>query len=276
MTESGEHLAAIRCVAWGCKAEQRVGFVCQSHYERGARWLREVEEEAAILSPLLSMEVAHGNRGAGLASERSPAKLDAIALWDKRSKVGDGTDPEADRWGGDLLSVLDVLHSWANTVREERALTKPTRTIVGIRAPGAAAGPYCHHLCGHESCARIAPRWEVPAPATVVSERRILTTHWDWICNQPWIDELIDQLRPLVKQLKRVNETIELPAGTCDTVYGTEMCGGKVWHILIKHDDEADEPGFRCGTCRRTWTGTEAVRKRNALWVEEQARKAAG
>ena len=121
---------------------------------------------------------------------------------------------------------------------------------------------------------------------TLTGERHLLTRQLDWIAQQPWVDDFHDELKTLARQLQRANQTLETPVGTCGTLQpGGALCDGKVWHVLIRPDGKVmrahhvqpahdDEPGFRCSTCRRVWTGTDAVRKRADMWIDEQNRKA--
>lgn len=201
------------CVICGREAEH--GYLCRGHFQHVAQWLHEVEDEAAVLSAVKSMAVATGNRGAGLASQRSPARLDVIALTDSRTAPyaprSDGPvcrdcwhdtctamraweNARAARADG-LLSILGVLGSWARVVREEREL-------------------------------------EWPAEVTVVSERRTLSAQLDWVSKQPWVDEFVGELRILRMQLKAANGTNEVrnkPVGICPTLLPKGECGGRLW-----------------------------------------------
>jgi len=262
--------------------------VCDNHLDELAQTLRRIEDETIDLSSRPTVAITYGSGGGGApAFERSPARLDVIATrdpragdvrWDARRGVGmdlDGT-----------LSVLQTLHRWANRVRAARHLSKPHTVVVLDRAPGRQAhGPVCDRLCGHGSCGP----WitdTIPALPGVTGERDLLSRNLTWIAQQPWVADLHHDLVGLLKQLQRANGTHEAPVGTCGTLQSDgALCDGAVWHIVIKPDGKIarpqqtfvgpnDEPGFRCAGCRRVWTGTDAVRKRNDMWIEEQTRKA--
>jgi hypothetical protein len=205
------------CVICNTDRPATYGFVCIQHHERVAQWLHEVEVEAAILSPVKSMQVASGNRGAGLASERSPVRLDAIVMRDRRRGTGTPISGEQDPWGFDATpSILDVLGSWARLVREERDLAGPERV-------------------------------------TVTSERRTLSTQWDWICGQAWVDEFVSELRNLRSALKASNGTSEprrKAVGLCPTLLDDGECGGKLWPDEKRGD-------VVCASCDRVFVPDE-------------------
>lgn len=263
--------------------------ICEWHRQELSRILRHIEDEAVHLSvvPSLAVRYDSGSGSSAPAFERAPLRLEARSLIDWRRGTGvTRHDRELDETGWDeTMSVLETLHWWARLVREERKILPPTVTVVLDRGPRdpRASGPVCDRLCGHDSCGP----WitdTVLAPATVTGERALLTLQLDWITRQPWVDEMHTQLTELLAQLHRANNSLEVHVGTCGTLRPDgNLCDGKVWHVLVKPDgrvvqgDRAsgpdDEPGFRCSSCRRVWTGTEAVRKRDDLWRDEQARK---
>jgi hypothetical protein len=206
-----------RCVI--CTEERQAihGLLCTPHFERVASWLHEIEVEAAYLSPMKSMQIASGNRGAGLASHRSPARLDVIVARDRRRGTGIPLVGEPDPWGfDDTASILDTLHSWARVVREERDLASPDHV-------------------------------------TILSERRTLSAQLDWICEQPWVDEMVDELRALRRQLKASNGTNEIrkkAVGICPTLLEEGECGGRLWP-----DDARGH--VTCDTCDRVFVPEE-------------------
>jgi hypothetical protein len=240
-----------RCVVCTAEREAHAGYLCRGHLEKLGAMLRDIEEEAVRLSVHPSMAVTYDKAGGDLASQQWPVRPDPLVLRDPRRKMALTEISEADElaWD-DTPSVLHMLNSWARLVREERELAIPERI-------------------------------------TVVSERDLLSRQLDWIADQEWVDEFHDDLSGLLNALRRANNTLMLPVGKCETYQPDgSACDGKVWHIMIKPDgtvergsasaDPKDEPGFRCGSCRRVWTGTEAVRLRDRMWRDEQERKAAG
>jgi hypothetical protein len=118
---SADHQRA--CVVHGKPAEARHGLLCIAHFDRLADMLRQVEEEAAILSAVPSMAIRTGSGGGSLASTRAPARLDVLVHRDTRRGTGKSETEDDELAAGKTLPVLDVLHSWARVVREERGLT---------------------------------------------------------------------------------------------------------------------------------------------------------
>ena len=219
-----------------CGKQTHIGYLCRPHLERLGVMLREIEDECALIDARPSMAVAQGNRGARLASQRSPGRLDAIALMDVR------TTPYAPRVAGPacrdcthgtctvmrswenaraanadrLVSVLGTLASWARLVREDRELAWPDRV-------------------------------------TVMSERRTLTAQLDWIAAQAWIDEFASELKDVLAQLRAVNGTNEVrpkAVGLCPTLYDDGECGGRLWPDDIRGD-------VGCDKCGRVFTPEE-------------------
>src|SRR5207253_7958015 len=125
--------------------------------------LREVEDEATMLDARPSISQRIGSGHGSLPSERAPAKLNVLVHTDHRRGTGKSeTDDDANA-GGDTLPILDVLHSWARVVREERDL-------------------------------------QPPDTVTVSGERDLLTSHLDWVAGQPWVDEAYADVRRLLSQ----------------------------------------------------------------------------
>jgi hypothetical protein len=197
------------CVVHSKPTEARHGLLCIAHFDRLADMLRQVEEEAAILSAVPSMAIRTGSGGGSLASERAPARLDVLAFRDPQTRrwARDATakhplpspkafgpwclfcdhetctdwragrrrdlhDDEHDAGSERLMSILGVLNGWARVVREERGLALPERV-------------------------------------TISSERDTLTRHLDWLAEQPYIDETYADVRELADGLKSLNGTVD-------------------------------------------------------------------
>jgi hypothetical protein len=237
------------CVVHSKPTEARHGLLCVAHFDRLADMLREIEEEAAILSAVPSMAIRTGSGGGSLASERAPARLDVLAFRDPQTRrwtrdamakhplpspkafgpwclfcehetctdwrAGrrrDLHDDEHDAGSERVMSILGVLHGWARVTREERDLTSPDQI-------------------------------------TISSERRALTHHLEWLAEQPFIDEMFSEIRQLVSALKDLNGTqAEKPIGRCYLPSETGVCAGPIWV------DEAMGTAS-CGRCRASWTG---------------------
>ncbi len=251
--------------------------LCAAHLDRLADTLRTIEDEAIHLETRPSMAIRYDHGSGGLASERSPARIDAIVLRDRRRGTGIPTTGEPDVWGYDETpSVLETLHSWARLVREERGLAGPTRRGERARvARKVSIGPFCED-CVHSSCEVLSFWLEIPEEPTITGERDLLTRHLSWIAAQPWVDEMNDELRKLAAHLKRVNGTqSDKPVGRCylpvQSYAGEQSngsvrlggtCNGPIWV-----DDAAGHA--HCGACRSTWDGPQLALLKHAL---DQAR----
>jgi hypothetical protein len=194
-----------------------VGYLCRHHLEELGRILRDVEDEAVHLSAVPSMQQSSGSRGGTLASHRAPARLDVVVANDHRRGTGIPLSGEPDPWGmDDTPSVLNTLHSWARVVREDRVLS-------------------------------------VPASITVTGERDLLSRQLDWISEQLWVDELVDELRKLLMALRRINGTNALrkkSVGVCPTLLEDGECGGRLW----PNDERGD---VTCELCGRLFEPSE-------------------
>src|SRR5690349_8075404 len=114
-----------------CGGDREHGYLCASCYSRLSSMLREIEDEAAILSAVPSMAIRTGAGGGSLASHRSPAVIDALVALDPRRGTGRIGYDDADPWGIDnTASVLETLHSRARTVREDLGYQTPARVTV--------------------------------------------------------------------------------------------------------------------------------------------------
>lgn len=288
MTDQATQLCAI---AVGGEHRAHDGMlICRHHLENLGRLLREAETEAAELVIAPSLAVAYDTgRSGSLASQKAPVRLEPLVLTDRRRGTGVTLHRDLDEHGwDDTPSVLETLHAWARQVRDERLLGTPAESWTDCvdRYTPRRHGPAYGLPCRHPDCSGATFTRTVPIPPTIGSERQLLTRHLDWIARQPWVDDFHTELHDLVTALKRANNSQETPVGICETLLpGGELCDGQVWHVLIKPDGTVvraartapspdDEPGFRCGRCRRVWTGTDAVRKRDQMWRDEQARKA--
>jgi hypothetical protein len=213
--------------------------------------LRDIEDQAALLDPRPSMAILSGEGGGGLASHQVPANLDVLVANDPRRGTGRIGYEDADPWGiDDTASVLDVLHSWARIVREERELTQPTHV-------------------------------------TISGERDCLTRNLEWMAEQPFIDETFEDLRQLLRQLRRTNHTqAEQPAGTCVVPTDTGVCAGRIWRrasprVVWRVTADrcsrepvtlADGPAY-CERCNTEWDGIELDRL-NLILEQQKAERA--
>ncbi|MGZ4524217.1 MAG: hypothetical protein ACXVXO_12505 [Mycobacteriaceae bacterium] len=238
-----------------CSREAHHGYLCDDDFAELAAMLRQIEDEAAILDARPSMAIRSGAGGGGtLASHRAPANLDVIVATDSRRGLMRWSSDDFDEWGlDDTASILDTLHSRARTVREE--------------------GPF-----------------DGPETITISGERDFLTRRLDWCARQPWIDEMYEEMRDLLKQLQRSNKTKPAgPEGFCYLPRNESTCGGRIWRREHERfvwaqaapgSDRCDRQKVKvsdgeayCERCRATWDGKALVRLRLAL-EQEQAEAA--
>jgi hypothetical protein len=222
-----------RCVITDREHEAHHGYLCDGHYERLRATLREIEFEAEHLDAAPSMAVRLGNGHSGLASERANGRLNVVAMNDKRTTPHHArpAGPSCPtcwhdtcivirRWQDaydaqavELMSVLGTLHQWGRIVREERDMSGPERI-------------------------------------TITGERDWLDRQLVWCGEQPWIDELYDDMHKLLRQVQALNATGPDKAYcTCPVITGGQPCRGEVW----VHDEL--QPVWRryWDRCAATW-----------------------
>lgn len=200
-----------------------IGLLCNGHYARMSDTIRDIVTQTEQLSAVPSMAVQSG-RGGSLASHRSPARLDVLALTDRRRNAAGLGDWDSTRYD-DTPEVLDVLGSWGRIVWEECPALRDEHGL-----PRARTGA-----------------------VTVVGEAQLLTTHREWMAGQNWIDEAFDDLRALLTVLKRVNgDPEDKPAAKCDRPQGDGPCNGPIWIDSVA-------AVARCGRCETEWSGATLV-----------------
>lgn len=213
--------------------------VCRHHLDQMAGWLHDVEREVLQLDARPSMAIVWDRRGGTLASHQAPARLDAVALGDRRRVFADQVRHPAGFDPAGTLSIYGTLHGYAMLVRDGRLIDRPTRFAVE-RIAGTGHGPFCAD-CRHGSCQRMRWRHRIALPLTVATERQLLTRHLDWCAGQPWARDLWRDLRDLRDQLGAVNGTSDprpLP-GRCPWLVGVDECGGALWPVTPKHTSGA-------------------------------------
>lgn len=208
---------AAGCAAPGCTRMPARGLLCAAHYERLGQTLAQLADAmTADAAPALVGWSTGGGHSGGLASERDPGNL---RLMHARA------------------DAAATLAAWADWLREARQLAWPT--VSGwSRRVAAPAGPTCPGPCPHPSCAAIHWRWEHPAARNADTDRRLLATHLDWICNQPEVRDFWCQLRALWSTLRG-----HRPVRRC-------TCEGPVW---------SDRGAGWCSWCAASWAGTDLL-----------------
>ena len=234
------------------------GFLCESHFQRFGQNLRDVELEATYLDARPSMQQRMDAGGGSLASERAPARLDVLVHTDHRRGTGmSETDDDANA-AGHTLPILDVLHSWARVVREERGLTE---RATEVRMPDGGPSAWA------------------PSAVTITGERDLLTRHLEWIAAQPWCDEAYTDVRQLLSQLRIANHhQPDRPYSHCPVLVDGESCHGQVWihdelqPVWRRYTDRCSKtweqaPGSAvCDTCGANWaTDAEKARLRRMI-----------
>jgi hypothetical protein len=229
----------------GCTRRPANGtLICRGHLERIGTILRDLEDEAALLTAVPSMQQRTGNGHGTLASERAPARLDVLVHTDRRRGTGKSETDDDALAAGDTLPILDVLHSWARIVREDRGFA--TRAAV-----------------------------------TISGERDLLTRQLDYVAAQPWIDEAYTDLTRLLGQLRAANGTgADRPLGWC-IVQTPEPCAGTIWRTDVQQtvwrvtrdrctrtDVAVPDGPVTCDTCGTAWDGADLDRLR-LVWEQE-------
>lgn len=185
--------------------------VCGACVNRLAWMLHDIPELFALLDDVIEPGAAGldgGRRAPGFAS-RAPAREDAIALRDRRTVAVEEDDPH---------SVLDLLASWADNVRDDLG--------------------------------------EPPArpPITVAGEARVLSRNLGHIAAQDWVVDFADEISTAHRHLRRVTGDHDriLDLGACpgsriDEHNGnTRLCGARLRARL-------DEEETSCRRCGATW-----------------------
>lgn len=223
----GVGLTADPCAVSTCRRAATTGKLCPADLAKLGDMLAQIGDDLGRLTttPTAAGWAPDQTRGGGLASHRSPARLDVLALTDVRTARDHDTRS---------LSIPAVLGEWADTVREARALAIPTVTRVqrrgGRLVRTATRGPY--------------------NPAV---DRATLTAHLEWVARQDWIGDLWDDVRAVWAALKAATgQRSGRPVRACPRpADGGQRCGGPVY---------AQKGAAWCAQCGHGWTGFELVR----------------
>lgn len=210
-----------------CAGEPKIGLLCARHAHTLRTWLVDVVEAYALLDFVI--EPGSVQTGSDSVKRRRSDEAPPPIRLDVAA-LRDRRNLAAVR-GGDIPSVLGVMASWAGLVREERHLATPATA------------------------------------ATVAGEAEVLSVHLDWICAQPWVDELHRELKQLrAPLLAAIGEPPRKPIGNCPVVLiGLAEEAGEVveWRRTCDGPLYPDRWGamrVHCASCGEEW-GEEFIRR---------------
>lgn len=281
---SSEHAAADR------HGRPTGHLLCEGHFDRLAKMLREIEKEVDDLDAAPSIAIkwntgGGGHSGGGApAFEQAPAHLNPLVLGDRRQGTGASEDPVEAHAGGGLEPALVVLAEYADRVRAERILGWPAETFEDCvdRMPGTPRhGPAIGLPCQHHGCRGITWTRTAPIPATVKSERTLLSRHLEWVAR--WVPtddhkygaaDVFARLRGLLGALRAANGVAQQSLGKCPVDRdGGARCTGKLWPFKPTHTvgewTGTTPDAVRCNDCDAKWVGPAEL-ARLALILDKQ------
>jgi hypothetical protein len=119
----------------------------------------------------------------------------------------------------DPVPVSAIIGSWAQLIREERNLDIPTTTTY------------------------------------LSQEIHLLSRHWAWIVEQPWVDDFANEIRDCQTALKNaIGEHPPRPVGRCPITSDQGTCDGALYQ------DRYGRLGVTCRKCGEVWGETELQR----------------
>ncbi|WP_326950241.1 hypothetical protein OG439_16525 [Amycolatopsis sp. NBC_01307] len=241
----------------GCRTRSGVPFRAQQGYRTCnpcADELRADIQELARLYPELIRSAVPGGGAPSTGrvspgyGSRSPARDMVLVLTDRRTRAEDDGDPH---------SVLEILTSWADNIRED--------TGMGVPDPGArrqgqllvgwldftAHQPWAGKLDSPLGQLRdeIAEQLGLSA-RTVHGEATFLVEWFDYLTRQYWVGDFAEEVRDLLAAVHVATGTAEssVPVGTCPTPNeeSRQPCGAR---LFVRA--EADR--ITCPRCRTQW-----------------------
>lgn len=187
--------------------------------------LGDISSHWRDLDTVKARQTRYGASGSGRGGDK-PLPVDArfLGRWEDGSMLQE--------------AVKVTIGTWGRVVMEERAeFTGPT-----------------HDSCLHVSCSVLrrsrTPRSDVPAYC------KYLLGHADWIRNQHWAPEILDELTDTAEQLRRMVDrpADKLFAGYCDE------CQGPLYA-------KVGQEQVKCRVCEHTYSVKD---RRDAMWAEAQ------
>ena len=197
------------------KTPQPQTLICHGHYRWFEHTLLDIQTTTALLpyflEPGSAPEDTNQTRHRRGIDPAAPVRLEVIALLDKRTQA---------RTPDDLTPVLAVLTAWAQLIRDERQLDKPTK------------------------------------PDTITSTSDLIHRHLPWLATQDFISDLAHELRQIKTALhSAIGDHAPRPVGTCPVIHpDTGECGGKLYQ------DRYGRMSVSCTTCGEVWGETELRR----------------
>ncbi|WET76878.1 hypothetical protein P3102_22505 [Amycolatopsis sp. QT-25] len=244
-----------RCVL-GCRTRTGEPFPAQQGYrtcDPCADELRaDIQELARLYPELIRAAVPGGASTSGRVSpgygSRSPARDSVLVLTDRRTRAEDD---------GDAHSVLEILSSWADNIREDTGMGVPDpaarrqgQLLVGW-LDFTADQPWAGKLDTPLGQLRdeIAEQLGLSA-RTVHGETAFLVEWFDYVTRQYWVSDFAEEVRGLLATVRAATGTAEssIPVGTCPTLNETTQrpCGAR-----LRVRAEADR--ITCPRCRTRW-----------------------
>ncbi|WP_410648180.1 hypothetical protein [Amycolatopsis sp. cmx-4-54] len=251
-------LPAVQLCILGCRNLAGKPFRAQHGYltcDPCADTLRADLRELARSYPSLSAAPSGGGASTGRGTpgfgSRSPARDSVIALTDRRTHSAEDGDPH---------SVLEVLSSWADNVREEVGLARPDeidqrqgQLLVGW-LDFTARQPWAGRLDTPLDQLRAEITSQLGLKArTVGDEAAFLATWFAHMTRQYWVADFAAEVRELLSSVRTAIGAGErrIPVGTCPTPVGVDArpCGAR---LRVR----ADEDWISCPKCRTRWPRT--------------------
>ena len=206
-----------------CDRDAGHRYACHHCTEGMRRWLRELEDYAAVIMSTMAPASGQpvGSVGSAFGS-RPPVSVEKVTFLDYRSGAGAAVwrlrDPR-DMDDEPIRSLPGSIHGLAVWLREESEVDEPAK-------------------------------W------TLVSELHYLLGQVDSCAYSQWVSELYSDIRELHQQGRRLaRDTPPGPLGHCLTV----GCEGVVFPATI-NDSDGKHDGGRCSVCQRPYTGPDLVR----------------
>lgn len=238
LADTAPVLGARTACVLGCRTTSGDPFPAQHGYltcdpcaDRLRSALTEVVELYALLDDAVFPGTADARqRGAPGYNSHSPARDEVLVLTDSRTHAEDDGDPH---------SVLEILTSWADNVRDDAGLTADELTAAARRDAQLLAG-WLDHVAGQGWASQFADRavqlrGEVAALVgrtrrTVAGEAGFLIRWLDFITRQYWVADLAEEVHELRHQLRVAVGVQErtFPIGPCPSLLPDLDDGGEV------------------------------------------------